>query len=283
MVGAFFKKLIRSIQVFVPGLAEAKSVAHHWFYRRTGCLFKADYGGLARFPWRAKLLVDIGANRGQSIVAFQNAVPDCQIVAFEANALLADRLTARFADSGRIRIEACALAAVPGSVTLYIPLYNGWPFDGLASLHRREAEGWLNANRLYWFDPQKLVIRESRVPARTLDSYGLEPVFMKLHVQRSEIEVLQGAGETLRKHRPVLLCAYPWDALIEFLARRGYEPHAFDRGRFIAGKLGREFTWFLLDEHVTALGNRVVASRKDQVSAVTRNMALEVEQTVMRS
>jgi len=172
---------------------------------------------------------------------------------------------------------------VPGSVTLYIPSYNGWTFDGLASLHRREVEGWMNADRLYWFDPQKLVIRGSRVPASTLDSYGLEPVLLKLHVKRCEIGDLQGAGEIVRKHHPVVLCAYPWDALIEFLARRGYEPHAFDWGRFIAGKLGREFTWFLLDEHVTALGDGVVVSRRGQGSAVTRNMALEVEQTVMRS
>lgn len=276
MVGTFGKKLSRSMQVFFPRLVEAKFVVHHWFYRRTGRLFKADYGGLTCFPWRTQLLLDIGANRGQSIVAFQNAVPNCQIVAFEANAFLADRLTARFADDVRVRIEACALTAEPGSVTLYMPSYNGWPFDGLASLHRCEAEGWLNADRLYWFDSRKLVIHESRVPARTLDSFGLEPVFMKLHVQRSEIGVLYGARETLRKHRPVLLSAYPWGALIEFLARRGYEPHAFHRGRFIAGKLGREFTWFLLEEHATALGSRVVASDRARGSAVARNVAPEI-------
>jgi hypothetical protein len=105
---------------------------------------------------------------------------------------------------------------------------------------------------------------------------------MKLHVQRSEIEVLQGAGETLMKHCPVLLCAYPWDALIEFLARRGYEPHAYHRGWFIAGKLGRECTWFLLEEHVTALGSRVVASSRGFGSAVACHTVAEFERAGMR-
>src|SRR5205814_1418189 len=75
MIGFQIKKLARSVQVFFPWLPDAKFAAHHWYHRAAGRLFQAEYGGLGCFDWEGQLLLDIGANRGQSTVAFENAVP----------------------------------------------------------------------------------------------------------------------------------------------------------------------------------------------------------------
>lgn len=42
------------------------------------------------------------------------------------------------------------------------------------------------------------------VPVVTLDSLGLAPGFIKLHLEGAELDALRGARETLRRHRPVL-------------------------------------------------------------------------------
>jgi FkbM family methyltransferase len=251
LLSAHLKKLMRSLQVYFPSFPDRKFAAHEWYFRNTRWLFKKDFAGLYSFSqsWRGKLLLDIGANRGQSIVAFQNVVPECNIVAFEANERLATRLVERYMNDAKVSIEACALTSAVGSLKLYIPSYNGFLFDGLASIDRTQAAGWLSKERLYWFDSRKVSVEESEVPARTLDSYGLAPVFMKLSIQRAELEMLRGASETLAMHRPVILCAYPWPALTEYLAEHDYRPYAYMKGRFVPDRLGLEFTWFLRQEH----------------------------------
>ena len=251
LLSVHFKKLIRSLQVGFPGLPDRKFAIHEWYYRNTRRLFKRDFAGLYSFSesWRGKLLLDIGANRGQSIVAFQNAVPECNIVAFEANQHLAAKLKKRYANDAKVSIETCALTSAVGTLKLYIPSYNGYLFDGLASLDRAQAADWLSKETLYWFDPRKIIVEESEVPARTLNSYGLAPVFMKLSIQRAELEMLKGASETIAIHRPVILCAYPWPALTDYLAEKGYRPYAYNQGRFVSEQLGLEFTWFLREEH----------------------------------
>ncbi|MGH6868223.1 MAG: FkbM family methyltransferase [Methylocella sp.] len=213
-------------------------------------MFKAEFGGLRKLSLRGRLLLDVGANRGQSIIAFQNAVPECQIVAFEPNRDLSACLATCYAGDASVKVEAVALASAPGHLTLYVPFYNGFSFDGLSSPRQDEAVRWFNSGRLYWFDRRKVTVEESTVPARTLDSYGLAPALINLHVQRAEIEVLKGARETLARHRPALLCAYPWPELIEILAEHGYRPYAYRHGQFIADRLGLEFTWFLQEEHI---------------------------------
>jgi hypothetical protein len=74
------KKLVRSAQVFFPSLDDAKFAVHHWLHTVTGRLFEPEYGCIVCFARQGALVLDIGANRRQSIVAFRNALPDCRIV-----------------------------------------------------------------------------------------------------------------------------------------------------------------------------------------------------------
>ena len=243
------KKLVRSTQVLFPGLVDAKFAIHNWIFRTTGRVFKRELNGLRHFNLGGKLLVDIGANRGQSIVAFRNAVPNCQVLAFEPNRLLAHRLAERYANDRNARIEACALSNQPGSFTLHIPSYGGYQFDGLATGDPNVGQ-WFNRDRFYWFNPKKISVEKTTVPTRTLDSFDVAPALMKLHAQRAEILILQGAERTVAKHGPIILTAWTWDEETEYLRALGYQSHAYRHGNFHAGILGEEFTWFLLPKHV---------------------------------
>lgn len=44
-----------------------------------------------------------------------------------------------------------------------------------------------------------------RLPCRTIDSLGLSPSFIKLHLEGMELATLEGARETLRRYRPVIV------------------------------------------------------------------------------
>jgi FkbM family methyltransferase len=250
LLSVHFKKLVRSTQIFFPSLPDVKFSFQARYYRVTRRLFKVDFEGLRHLPLHNQLLLDIGANRGQSIIAFKNAVPSSRIIAFEPNSIFADRLAQSYAGDETVKVEACALASAPGSLMLYVPSYNGFLFDGLSSINREEADGWFSSERFFWFDRSKVTVAQINVPTRTLDSYSLAPALIKLSVQRAEIEVLKGARNTLETHRPVVLCAYPWPDLINFLAKHGYRPHAYEGGKFVVDRLGIEFTWFFAQTHI---------------------------------
>ncbi|MCA1467127.1 FkbM family methyltransferase [Bradyrhizobium sp. IC3195] len=243
-----FKKALRTVQVQFPALVEAKFAIYEHFFRSTGILYKSDYGGLRHFDLAGKLILDVGANRGQSIRAFKNAVKSPKIIAFEPNAQLAADLVKRHIEDDDVAVLGVALCETEREIALHVPYYNGFMLDGLASLKLEEARDWPSAERLYFFNPRKIAIKTYRVQGRTLDSFGFQPALMKLNIQRSEIEALMGAAETLKSYRPIIMSAWPWPALIDYLASWGYMYYGYVGGRFIPGRR-RDVNWFLLDEH----------------------------------
>jgi FkbM family methyltransferase len=258
-----FKKFFRSIQVLFPGAEDAKFAAHDWVHRRIGRIYKQELKGLRHFDFRHKLLLDVGANRGQSIVAFKNAAPGCRVIAFEPNRMLADRLITRYADDRNVQIEFCALSNQPGTVTLYVPSYRNFLFDGLASIDP-EVDKWFDRHRFYFFNPERVSIQTSIVPTRTLDSYELVPALIKLHAQRAEILILGGAKKTIARYRPVIIAAWVWDEEIAVLRALEYAPYVY-KGDFFHAGAGGEFTWFFLPEHIDSLRHVRVGSRQGRL------------------
>jgi FkbM family methyltransferase len=99
----------------------------------------------------------------------------------------------------------CALSESTGRTYLYWPEYNGCEFTSLASLNEQAARDWLSSETLYGFDPSKLMIRSLEIETRTLDSFDLEPYFIKIDVEGMAHGVLLGGLQTIKKTRPILL------------------------------------------------------------------------------
>jgi FkbM family methyltransferase len=200
------KKVIRTLQSELPFLKGAKDN----FYRHTRRFLhrphESDFKALALIP---DLLdgcyVDVGANHGQSIESIRLVKPQAKIVSFEANPLLAARLVARYKHNKSVRIMPQGLSDSSGHLTLFVPIYKGFVYDGLASLDRKAATSWISGETVLAFSPAKLSIEEVACQISTLDSHQLAPVFVKVDVQGYEFNVLNGGRETLRRYEPVLL------------------------------------------------------------------------------
>jgi len=124
-------------------------------------------------------------------------------------------------------------------------VYNGFSFDGLASLDEREATEWL-MTRILRFDSRKLNIHKLDCHTVRLDDLSLSPSFIKIDVQGTELQVLQGSLETLAQYRPVLLIENAESAIIDFLSRLGYRPYSWERGRLIPNRIGKLNTFFMV-------------------------------------
>lgn len=243
------KPFARFAYANIPGAAAARFALKD---ATASYLAKGEYKGIVWAADRESLIIDIGANRGQSISAFKRFRPQSSVVAFEPEPGSAERLKIRFKQDPSISIFACALGAKPGVITFFVPLYGRWSCDGMAATTREAATEWLSdPGRMFHFDRTKLAVNEYQVECRTLDSFATSPSLIKVHAQGAEFDILKGAEDTLRQHRPALMCAFASDKISQLVSGFGYQPYIFRDGLFNGGLAPRSitFTWYLTDDH----------------------------------
>jgi FkbM family methyltransferase len=253
------KRVVRTAQTFAPWLADMKADVQHRLCTITRRPFEADFAALRLFGGRDRLHLDIGANRGQSITAITITAADPRIHSFEANPVLAARLSERFGASPRVRIEPLGLSDEAGEFELFIPVYRGYMFDGLASLDREAAMSWLNRETILGFDPARLRAEVTRCRVTTLDSMETAPFFMKLDIGGNELKALKGGRRTLGAHRPVLLVETPGQELIDFLAEFRYALYRYDPRRgFVAGDRSGLNSFFMTHDKAELVSRHIV-------------------------
>ncbi len=133
--------------------------------------------------------IDVGANQG--VFAYALSAIAERVVAFEPNPDYAH--FARWMLRGRAEVHECALSDKPGRATFHVPLAD----DGMV-LHL--------AGNLKHTHTQFRNERTYDVVVRTLDEFDFRNVkFVKVDVEGSEREVLDGARATIARERPALL------------------------------------------------------------------------------
>jgi FkbM family methyltransferase len=247
------KPVIRYLYSVVPGLAASRFAVMDL---TAAWAAKPEYAATAWLSIGEGLVIDVGANRGQSTAAFKKLAPKAKIIAFEPEPRSATKLSTRFRGDAFVTVEGCALGASSGMITFFVPTYGRWDCDGMAATNRATATDWLkDPGRMYHFDESKLSVRDHSVECRTLDSYALSPGLIKLHAQGAELDILKGSTETIRRSQPALMCAFPSHAFTEFAALLGYRPYVCNNGQLLPGVAERPvtFTWYLADIHLTDL------------------------------
>lgn len=154
---------------------------------------------------RPQLFLDIGANAGMSALSIFTVKPNAQVLSFEPNPLnhiYLQKIANKIEEFSYYKI---GLGDREQTLEFYYPIYNGKAMTTLGSFKYEHAKSWLNPETVYFFDPQKLKIATITVEVKTLDSFNLNPEFIKIDVEGFEYQVLLGAQETLKNHRPVLL------------------------------------------------------------------------------
>ena len=144
---------------------------------------------LSQLVSNTDVAIDIGANYG--LYAYRMSKIFSEIHAFEINDELTHDL-ARY-NRGKIAIHHVGLSSKAGEATLYIPVLDGLPLTGWASLTPGNYPGATSCIT-------------KTVKLETLDSFRLERVsFIKIDVEGHELQVLEGATQTLIDNRPVVL------------------------------------------------------------------------------
>ncbi len=169
---------------------------------------------------RERVSVDVGANQG--VYAYAMLPHSRAVHAFEPNPKLFRMLSAWATD--RCVLHREALSNASGAAELLIPRGHGGGFSNQgASLSAVKVSG----------DHRKVPVRAVR-----FDDLGIAGVgFMKIDVEGFELQVLEGAAETLRRDRPNLLVEMeerhtgtPLPQMVRTVCAYGYDAFALVGG-----------------------------------------------------
>jgi FkbM family methyltransferase len=162
-----------------------------------------------------RVALDVGANVGTYAYHLSKLT---EVIAFEPNPQhrwILSKLPRN------VRVENVALSDREGMATLHIPLMS----------NGQQADGWATLESV----PSAVSVT---VPMHTLDSYNLDPGFIKIDVEGHEEAVLDGALQTIRRSKPVLLIECEerhnrgvTSRLPAFLATEGYAGFFYPPGR----------------------------------------------------
>jgi FkbM family methyltransferase len=178
---------------------------------------------------------------------------------YEPNELLGGWLRKAFGGNKNIVVHGFGLGDETGEGVLVVPVYKRWLFDGLGSFDEAEAGNWLKT-RIFFFNERLLTLRRSRSHIRRLDDLGLAPFFIKLDIQGYEYKALKGGEQTIALHEPVLLIESPNDSLVAYLGGLGFQPYAFEAGRFRRGKRGAPNTFFMTSSKAALVWSHIDGS-----------------------
>jgi FkbM family methyltransferase len=248
-------KFFRSIQVYFPYLQDYKFLFQQNLRRVLNRTHEEDFEILPSLPVTRNLFIDVGANRGDAIQSMLMRAPRAEIVAFEPNSYLCDKLSKRYKANSRVNIFNYGLGNTDSSFDLFIPFYNNYMFDGLASFKEENARDWL-VNRLYNFRRDKFELKKLSCQVRKLDDFNLAPGFIKVDVQGFEYEVLQGAVQTLKSYKPMLLIETPGEKEVNLLQDLDYHPFILRNRTFTPGTKSSNI-FFLPAESIGEVGRKI--------------------------
>ena len=173
-------------------------------------------------------VLDIGANRGQSIVSLHRVFPSARIHCFEANPLyhsLLAEVMSRIGVDGVV--HPYGLGEREGELPLYIPWAGGRPWlEESSTLPENYEKPWI-AER--FAQRGGLTLQPLVAAIRRGDDLGLDPQVVKIDVEGAESVVIRGLQETIRRSRPLLLVENSdYHGVTSLLAEWDFHPYRWE-------------------------------------------------------
>jgi len=201
-------------------------------------------------------ILDVGANRGQSLASLLSVIPDATVHCFEANPLYVDVL-AQVARALRHNcvVHPYGLGEENGQLTFFVPWSGDTPYLEECSTLRSYFETPWVAQK--FVERGGLALEEHKVQIRKGDELGLRPQLVKIDVEGAEKSVIRGLQETIQAARPILLVENSdWHGVTELLGSFGYLPYQYDAADNRLSPMHRTSTncFYLLREHGRGFG-----------------------------
>jgi FkbM family methyltransferase len=200
-----FKWLIRS-KLHQVGLWQFAEQLRHLLRYLLKKPHEIEFVAIPLLPLKEGLLLDIGANIGQSAVSLRIFDRHREILSIEPNPLMKTDLVLLSKWLPHFHFQILGLSNQSGDWVFSVPFVGSVPLTQEGTFNPDLLAEPGTAERVMTTTGQRTFeIRNQSVRCSLLDLMELNPALIKLDVQGHELSVLQGAEQTLRRCRPVLM------------------------------------------------------------------------------
>ena len=174
------------------------------------------------------LIMDVGANRGQSIASLKTIFPSGVVHAFEANPTFfeaLEELHGVFPET--LFVHRFGLGRTRSDLQFYVPWVGRTPYLEESSTRLDYfSKPWV-VEKFRSRGEMQLV--ETLVEVRPGDELALDPDIIKIDVEGAELDVLIGLSETLQRAQPTLLVENSdWHNVTAFLDKLDFVPYRWE-------------------------------------------------------
>lgn len=188
--------------LFMPG---PSGTAREYFFKALFTNDQAkDADAMVHYIRPGSCVIDVGSNVGYFSRRFADKNPTGLVVAFEPQSVprAIGTVVSFFRRRRNIVVLPFALGAAPGLLDLKIPIKDKKGRIGISLAHVGDNDD---------LGTRFEAVKRELVPCETLDTILArvptpEISLIKIDVEGGELQVLKGAVETLRRHRPVVVC-----------------------------------------------------------------------------
>jgi FkbM family methyltransferase len=149
-----------------------------------------------------KVMVDIGSNDGTSIEMMRQFFPRSKIYAFEPILTIPNRFR-KIEENGLLDWNNVALGRQEGKTEIFTPIINGKKFDQFSSTDKDAILE--NTEKYLRFKKESIRFVSQIVQVETVDYQKIRPFFIKIDVEGNELNVLEGARQTIYESKPIIL------------------------------------------------------------------------------
>lgn len=183
-----------------------------------------DFSVLEHILSEAPFVVDVGANRGQSIRSIKTARPNAIVRSFEPNPEFSEILHAACENYENVEVYIQGLGRTKDTITFHIPVIGGVRYLEETTMRLESLqEPWVVKR----FEERGGPVEFERfqAPIGVGDEFGFAPELIKIDVEGVESEVVAGFFETIKAHSPILLIENgDWKRLHPLIDSLGYMP-----------------------------------------------------------
>lgn len=221
---------LKGIAFRSPGLTSALRRLRVLLHRLRGKPHEADFHFLGHPALASGLLLDLGANLGQSALSVAAVQPGLEIFSIEANPACEPGLKTAAALLGRRhRYRLVGVGAHAGQLDFHVPVRASRMLLEEGTFDAASLRSPVSVSRIGQ-EGRDYSLQVIAVPLVTVDSLALSPRVVKMDLQGLELAALAGMQETLARSRPVLMIEMGerHEEIVAFLAERGYDRFHWD-------------------------------------------------------
>lgn len=215
-----FKGLLFRSEFLTAALRRLRVLLH---YAR-GRPHEADFHFLRHPSLNSGLLLDLGANIGQSALSVAVVQPGLQIFSVEANPACEPGLrTAAMLLGRRFSFRIVGVGSASGQLDFHVPVRSSRMLLEEGTFDPASLQSANSKARLGLLGRDYELTRLS-VPLVTVDALQLVPRVVKMDLQGLELAALQGMEQTIEAAHPVFMIEIgeSQEQIVAFLSERGY-------------------------------------------------------------